>query len=131
MTRIPAGRPRRFISPVASITQAPGRGWASASWAGCHAEAGSAASWSTRSWVRPNPTEYDNCLLWIQSSSSWVAPAPSTRIKTFRPVRRPARYEGSCRNAARMTVRWSAAVFEPAFPGRSNAANGSPVLSGP
>ena len=30
-----------------------------------------------------------------------------------------------------MTVMWSAAVFEPALPGRSSADSGSPVPAGP
>ena len=38
----------------------------------------------------------------------------------------PGPVAGSWRSAARMTVRWSAAVLEPAFPGRSSAASGSP-----
>ena len=34
-------------------------------------------------------------------------------------------------SACRMTVMWSAAVFDPAFPGRSSTASGSPVPAGP
>ncbi len=38
---------------------------------------------------------------------------------------------GSWANAWRLTVMWSAAVFDPAFPARSWTANGSPVPSAP
>src|SRR5665647_2735152 len=43
----------------------------------------------------------------------------------------PRRAPGSWARAAVITVMWSAAVFDPALPGRSAIANGSPVPSGP
>ena len=46
-----------------------------------------------------------------------MAPAPSTRISTGRPGRFPRLCPGSRRSAARVTVMWSAAVFDPALPG--------------
>ena len=60
----------------------------------------------------------------IQSSSSWEYPAPSTRINRL--LRCGA---GICAIASLNTPVWSAAVFEPAFPGRNVAASSSPVLS--
>ena len=45
-----------------------------------------------------------------------MPPAASVRISTCRPGRRPGRWSGSCASAARTTVMWSAAVFEPALP---------------
>ena len=56
--------------------------------------------------------------------SSWLAPAPSTVTISRR--RKPG---GSAAIAASSTVRWSAAVLDPADPGRSIPATGSPVLS--
>src|SRR5665811_28484 len=57
----------------------------------------------------------------------WVDPAPSIRTSTDLPRRPP----GSWASAAVMTAMWSVAVFDPALPGRSPIANGSPVPSGP
>jgi len=60
----------------------------------------------------------------IQSNSSWEAPAPSARIKSLR------RWAaGTCPMAAVRTAMWSAAVLEPAFPGRSIRARDSWVFS--
>ncbi len=59
-----------------------------------------------------------------QSSSPWLAPAPSARTNSF--LRWAA---GTWAMAAVRTVMWSAVVFEPAFPGRSIAASISWVLS--
>src|SRR5665647_2737361 len=57
----------------------------------------------------------------------WVDPAPSMRTSTDLPRRAP----GSWARALVSTLMWSAAVFDPALPGRSAIANGSPVPSGP
>lgn len=78
-----------------------------------------------------NPTEYDNRWAVIQSRTAWVDPAPSVRISTLRPGRVPGRWPGSWARAPLITVMWSAAVFDPALPGRSIIANGSPVPSLP
>ncbi len=50
---------------------------------------------------------------------------------TDRPGRLPGLCPGSCANAARSTVMWSAAVFDPAFPLGSMSDSGSPVRSAP
>src|SRR5665647_1870122 len=57
----------------------------------------------------------------------WVDPAPSIRTSTDFPRRPP----GSWASAAVITAMWSVAVFDPALPGRSPIANGSPVPAGP
>src|SRR5450759_3833637 len=57
----------------------------------------------------------------------WVDPAPSMRTSTDLPRRAP----GSWARALVSTLMWSAAVFDPALPGRSAITNGSPVPSGP
>jgi hypothetical protein len=63
--------------------------------------------------------------------TSWVAPAESVRISTFRPIRPPFPVNGNCRSASWIIVMWSAAVFDPALPGRNIIAKGSPVPSLP
>ena len=132
ITRIPAGQDARFNKPVSSATQAPSRTSPSASSAGDHAVSGIFASSSAVCSGSPNPTEYDSRRAVSQSSSSWVEPAPSTRISTERPERWPAWLSaGSCLSAWRITVMWSVAVFEPAFPLRSSIATGSPVTAWP
>jgi hypothetical protein len=55
-----------------------------------------------------------------------VAPAPSLRTRIGRLCRSAS---GICAIASSVTWMWSAAVFDPAFPGRSIAANASSVLS--
>src|SRR5665648_1101284 len=57
----------------------------------------------------------------------WVDPAPSMRTSTDFACRAP----GSWARAAVITAMWSAAVFDPALPGRSAIANGSPVPAPP
>ncbi len=59
-----------------------------------------------------------------QATKSWVPPAESVRIRVCRPRRH---FFGSWARARRVAVMWSAAVFEPALPGLSRAATGSPV----
>ena len=59
---------------------------------------------------------------------SFVPPAPSMRTRTRRPGLGPSPAWSSAR---RMISTWSAAVFEPAFPGRSTSAAHSPPPSGP
>ena len=59
---------------------------------------------------------------------SFVPPAPSMRTSTFLPGLGPSPAWSSAR---RMISTWSAAVFEPAFPGRSTSAAHSPPPSGP
>ena len=51
-----------------------------------------------------------------------MPPPESVRISTRRRSLR-----GSCASASRVTSMWSAAVFEPAFPGRSRTASASPA----
>ncbi len=64
-----------------------------------------------------------------------MAPAPSVRISTCRPGRLPdrcpLRWEGNCASACRATAMWSAAVLEPAFPGRSMHRQGLPAAVRP
>src|SRR6266576_2654819 len=55
---------------------------------------------------------------------AWLAPAPSQVI-----ISRRRYFGGKAAIASSSTVMWSAAVFEPALPGRSIPANGSLVLS--
>src|SRR5665647_832471 len=57
----------------------------------------------------------------------WVDPAPSIRTSTDLPARPP----GSWASAAVITAMWSVAVFDPALPGRSAIASGSPVPAAP
>ena len=61
-------------------------------------------------------------------------PAESVRTRIFGPSdrARSGRYSGgSDANACSSTTTWSAAVFDPALPGRSNPANASPpAMSG-
>lgn len=52
-----------------------------------------------------------------------MLPPESVRISVCRPSRRALR---SCARASRAVSMWSAAVLEPALPGRSRAATGSP-----
>jgi hypothetical protein len=80
---------------------------------------------------RVNPTEYDSRWEVSQFSTWWVPPAASARTSTRRPGRMPVRWPGSWRSAWRSTAMWSAAVFDPALPARSNTLSGSPVPSGP
>ena len=55
--------------------------------------------------------------------TSWPAPAPSMLTSTS------ARYlAGTCANAAPSTAMWSAAVFDPALPGRFMIARLSSTL---
>jgi hypothetical protein len=58
-----------------------------------------------------------------QSMTSWEAPAPSMVTSTS--VRHSA---GIWANAAVKSAMWSAAVNDPALPGRSITANASPML---
>jgi len=82
----------------------------------------------SRSPGRGKPTEWANRRRVSQASSSWVPPAPSMRTSTCLPrQRRP----GSWASEARMTVLWSATVFDPALPLRSRKASGSPLPAGP
>jgi hypothetical protein len=79
---------------------------------------------------RLNPTDY--CTVPGQPGQQLVGAAgPSARTNTDRPGRLPGLCPGSCANAARSTVMWSAAVFDPAFPLRSMSDSGSPVRSAP
>ena len=55
-----------------------------------------------------------------------MPPPESARISTCR-----RRCRGSCASASRVTSIWSAAVSDPALPGRSMMASGSPPPSGP
>lgn len=59
---------------------------------------------------------------------SRVPSAESARIRVRRPHRH---FFGSWAGASWVAVMWSAAVFEPALPGLSRAATGSPVPPGP
>jgi hypothetical protein len=131
ITRIPLGHRDNFSSAVTSATQAPSRTRPSLSIAGVQACFGIRGKIWVKSSGRVNPTEYDNRCVTIQSRNSWVQPAESVRISTLRPGLVPARCEGSCLRASRTTVMWSAAVFDPAFPGRNMTASGSPDPSGP
>ena len=60
-----------------------------------------------------------------------MPPAPSVRISTFRPGRRPGWVDGSWASAALVTSMWSTAVFDPALPLRRIIATGSPVPPAP
>ena len=57
-------------------------------------------------------------------TSSWLAPAPSTRTRIFRRNR-----AGTWQIAAASTSRWSVNVFDPALPGRSSIARHSRVFA--
>src|SRR3954454_7458436 len=63
-----------------------------------------------------------NDVMWRIRSR--VAPAPSTVISRSRRCG-----SGTWAIASPSTAMWSAAVLEPAFPGRSSRARASPVLS--
>ncbi len=56
--------------------------------------------------------------------SSWVAPAPSTRMRNF-----AWEEPGICASAAVRTARWSATVLLPALPSRSSIASDSCVFA--
>jgi hypothetical protein len=56
-----------------------------------------------------------------QARNSCVPPPESARTSTRRRA-----CPGSCARASFVAVMWSSAVFEPAFPGRSMMASGSP-----
>ncbi len=77
-----------------------------------------------------NPTLYCTRRSVSHRVKSLVPPAPSARTNTFLPGR-DGLIPGSCLNASLVTPMWSAAVFDPARPGRSRSARGSPVPSGP
>ena len=82
ISRLPGGQPATQPASVASATRATPAGSASA---GVHTVVGSAVASSTMSGpARVNRTE--NCMpwAWIQSSSVWVAPAPSQRMRMLR-----------------------------------------------
>ena len=83
---------------------------------------------SLTSSVMVNPTEYCSRRpgLASQSRNSCVPPPESARIST----RRRAAF-GSCASASLVAAMWSAAVLDPALPGRSMMASGSPDPSGP
>jgi len=53
---------------------------------------------------RAKPTEYDNRWVVSQSRNAWEDPAPSVRLRTFRPGRRLASCPGSWARAARVTA---------------------------
>ena len=55
-----------------------------------------------------------------------MPPPESVRTSTLR-----RRCRGSCASASRVASMWSAAVFDPAFPGRSTMASGSPFPPAP
>ena len=55
-----------------------------------------------------------------------MPPPESARTRTLR-----RRWRGSCASASRAVSMWSAAVFDPAFPGRSTIASGSPFPPAP
>ncbi len=80
--------------------------------------------------VTANPTENSRLRprIWpcsvSQSRNLWVAAAPSARTKSLRRW-----LSGTRAIAAVKTSTWSAAVFAPAFPGRSVTASSSLVLS--
>ena len=78
---------------------------------------------STMSWDRVNPSEYDNRRADSQSTTWWLQPAASVRMRTFRPTR-PLVGNGNWRSASRITVRWSAAVLLPALPGSEQHRDG-------
>ncbi len=63
---------------------------------------------------RVNPSGQPSLLAGNHSTNSWVPPAASARTSTSCPTRPPLAANGNCRNASRVTVMWSAAVFEPA-----------------
>jgi len=131
IARMPLGQPRRFSRSVGSATRAPSRTASWASYAVAHTPSGMSSSRSEVFDGSENPTEYDNRWAVIQSRTAWVDPAPSVRISTLRPGRVPDRWPGSWARAPLITTMWSAAVFDPALPGRSIIANGSPVPSLP
>jgi hypothetical protein len=125
MTRMPGGQPARSSSPVNSATRAPGRCTPPASQAGVQAPAGTVATASaTPAALTGNPTEYCSRRPCSQAVNSCVPPPESVRISARRPA-------GSCARASFVTAMWSAAVFEPALPGRSMMASASPVPSPP
>ena len=70
--------------PVGVVCGGPGR-------------CGMVSSFATHVQVRLNPTEYGQRWPVSQVRNSWVPPAPSVRISTFRPGRRPGSVDGSCR----------------------------------
>jgi hypothetical protein len=74
--------------------------------------------------VTGNPAEYCRRRECSQATNSWVPPAASVRIRALQPG-------GSWAMARRAVSMWSAAVFAPAFPGRSLMASASPVPAGP
>ena len=72
---------------------------------------------------RVNPTEYETRRRISSARVWWVDPAPSIRTRTVRPGRDPTPAWSS---AWRITVLWSAAVFDPALPGRYMITAASP-----
>ena len=98
--------------------------------AGCRASFGTRAIASRTLSVTAYPTEYCTERLRfasravIQSNNPCEAPAPSARINSLRRCA-----AGTWAIAADRTAMWSAAVFEPAFPGRSINAIDSWVFS--
>ena len=79
-------------------------------------------------WPRFAPRENWAPLAARCAANWWVAPAASVRTNTAtRPVSSRRRSgSGSCAMAASNTATWSTAVFDPALPGRSSSATGSP-----
>lgn len=129
ISRLSLGQPLRQ-SPSSSATQAPSRISPSGSRAGVQADAGTfRTAWWMAS-VMVMPTEYDSHRprRVSQATNSWVPPPESVRISVCRPRR--SRF-GSWARASLVASMWSAAVLEPALPGRSKPTTGSPDPSRP
>jgi hypothetical protein len=132
--RDPCGQPALVgsVMSVASATQAPSRICPSASMAGIQHWAG---IWFTIAWIpmlTANPNENPTPRSRQAAANPWVAPAESDRANSLgesglsgSPGRGRAR-SGSAASAMSSTATWSAAVFDPAFPARSNPASASP-----
>jgi len=134
-TRVPSGQPaavRLPSQPVSSATSAPSRSSPSASIAWVQACLGSARIAACTAAVMVNPTENRRSRpCWSRIRRRWasqglVAPAPSAQTRIGVPCRWAS---GIWASATSVTVMWSAAVLDPALPGRSRVASASPVLS--
>lgn len=119
---------------MASATHAPSRNSSSVWIAGCQHEDGirSTIRWTLAS--TGNPNENSTPCSTHASANVCVAPAESERASTRGDPGSPGRGRACGSSAARAslsTVTWSAAVFDPAFPGRSKPARASPpAMSG-
>jgi site-specific DNA recombinase len=124
IARVPAGQPARS-SWSSSATSAPGRDWPWASMAGIHGPGGTAstAARTRSSQGRLTENRIPRSRRW--PTNPWVAPPVSARTS----LGWPRLAVGSWARARSITSIWSAAVLEPALPGRRIPASASPVPS--